>query len=56
MVRAISVIRIEYPFVFSEDEFMNQVKTLANNLGFDVFCIPTIVASTESSFNEREEY
>lgn|GEM_PF-4422678 len=56
MVRAISVIRIEYPFVFSEDEFMDQVKTLANNLGFDAFCIPTIVTSTESSFNEREEY
>lgn len=56
MVREISVIRIEYPFVFSEDEFMDQVKTLANNLGFDAFCIPTMVTSTESSFNEREEY
>jgi len=56
VVRVISVIRIEDSFVFSEDEFMDQVKTLANNLGFDAFCIPTIVTSTESSFNEREEY
>lgn len=47
---------LKYPFVFSEDEFMDQVKTLANNLGFDAFCIPTMVTSTESSFNEREEY
>lgn len=38
----------------SEVEFMEQVKTLANNLGFDAFCVQTIISSAEqASFNVK---
>ena len=38
----------------SEVEFMEQVKTLANNLGFDAFCVQTIINPAEqASFNVK---